>query len=93
MGGVCGGVGVWGCVCGGVVCVGGCVWGGVGVCGGCVGGCGVCVGVWGCVWGGGGDGVLVNPTLWEQNVPTNMGISKILVLVRTFVGPLKETSL
>ncbi len=37
--------------------------------------------------------VQVNPTLWGQNVPTTMAISKILVRVGTFFGPHEETSL
>ncbi len=37
--------------------------------------------------------VQVNPTLWGQNVPTRMAISKILVRVGTFFGPHEETSL
>ncbi len=46
----------------------------------------VCVCVCVCV-------VQVNPTLWGQNVPTRMAISKILVRVGTFFGPHEETSL
>ncbi len=42
----------------------------------------VCVGV-----------VQVYPTLWGQNVPTTMAISKILVRVGKFFGPHEETSL
>ncbi len=37
--------------------------------------------------------VQVYPTLWGQNVPTTMAISKILVRVGTFFGPHEETSL
>ncbi len=46
----------------------------------------VCVCVCVCV-------VQVYPTLWGQNVPTTMAISKILVRVGTFFGPHEETSL
>ncbi len=51
----------------------------------CVGVVGVCVSVCVCV-------VQVY-TLWGQNVPTTMAISKILVRVGTFFGPHEETSL
>ncbi len=71
------------CVC--VVCVCVCVW--CVVWGVCVCVC-VCVSVCVCVCV-----VQVYPTLWGQNVPTTMAISKILVRVGTFFGPHEETSL
>jgi len=46
----------------------------------------VCVCVCVCV-------VQVNPTLWGQNVPTKIAISKILVQVGIFFGPQQENSL
>jgi len=36
--------------------------------------------------------VLVNLTLWGQNVLTKIGVSEILVLVGTFFGPQEENS-